>query len=215
ATARIMRAGMGDPEAEISIDLLPYVPDVPAVGLGSSGWLQHLTGAVHLPVGTATFELTNNGDSPIAAATIRATLAGDAAFVPPGTDPGEAASAIEERLFQAGWGRGHGRTFEPYIAAALPPECRLEGWSAPDPFGWASALTGGLPQAVVCDAGPVEPGATVTVTGVTILGHPTYDDGDGAAQGGIGALSVMVDGVDTEVDASFDVPVSQPPSAGG
>jgi hypothetical protein len=185
------------------------------VGLGTSGWLQHLTGAVHLPVGTATFEFTNNGDSPIVAATIRATLTGDAAFVPPGTDAVEAGAAIEDRLFQAGWGRGHGRTFEPYVAAALPPECRPEDWIAPDPFGWSSALTGGLPQAIVCDTGPVAPGASVTLTGVSILGHPAYEDGDGAAENGTGALSVTVDGVDTEVDASLDVPVSQPPSTGG
>jgi RNA polymerase sigma factor (sigma-70 family) len=212
ATAQIMRAGEEEPEDALSIDLVPYVPEV---ALGTSGWQQHLTGSVRLPVGTVTFQLTNTGDSPIAAATFRATLLGDAAFVPPGTDAAEAATAIEDRLFAAGWGRGHAPTFEPYIAAALPPECRPDGWTAPVPFGWASALTGGLPTAIVCDVGPVAPGATVTVTGVTILGNPAYDDGDGAAEGGVGNLSVMVDGVDTEVDVTFDVPVSQPPSAGG
>lgn len=212
ATARIMRAGETEPEDVLLTDLLPYMPEV---GLGTSGWLPHLTGTVHLPVGTATFELTNIGDSPIAAATIRATLAGDAAFVAPDTDAVEAGAAIEDRLFDAGWGRGHAHTFESYVAAGLPAGCGPEGWTAPVPFDWKSALTGGLPQAIACEVGPIPPGATVTITGVSILGGPAYEDGDGVPEGGVGTLSITVDGVASELVASFDVPLSRPPSDGG
>jgi hypothetical protein len=171
-----------------------------------------LDAAVTSPIGggsvpgrLATFGMTNSGGHTVESATVTITASGDAAFVPADIDAAAALAALRGRLEAAGWSAEAADAYQQALAAPLPAGCAPEGASGP--VDWTSALTGGLPQTVVCTVGPVAPGATVALRDLLVLGAPAFERN---GRPGTITATLAVNGTDIGTSGPLPVPPVAP-----
>jgi RNA polymerase sigma factor (sigma-70 family) len=204
ASAQIQRDGATVPEATLPADI-PLERYASGLALGEPGFTQVFAGEVAVPAIQADFGVTNAGSHRVETATVVITTSGDSAFVPRGASVDAAVKALAARLQDP----AAAEALRAPIGAPMPSTCVAD---RPAPVDWASALVkDGLPHTVTCTIGPIEPGASVSLADILVLGYPAFFNGNGRVEQGTVTATLMIGTRQVGDARSLTVPL--PPSS--